>query len=263
MIDNNSLIGKKVNKVTILKIDNSKPHGKGVEIRFLCKCDCGNIFSSGKSGLVHEYVYSCGCEKRLQYDLLGEKFGKLSVIENIGLSKHREMLWKCKCDCGNETIVNSYSLRKGSTKSCGCLCFEKRGRELKLKHWKVISMARSNMLTRCYNEKYSLYHRYGGRGITVFEEWINDSTAFYNWSINNGFSENLTLDRIDNDGNYEPNNCRWVTMQVQSNNRHTNRILTRNGESHTMAEWSRILKTPYSKIQKHIYSGKDFNDYEV
>lgn len=262
MITNNSLIGKVVNHVTILEVDNNKPHGKGVEVRFLCKCDCGNIFSCAKSNLVHERVYSCGCKKRLQYNIIGERFGKLTVIEKIGLSNHMELLWKCKCDCGNEVIVNSYSLRKGTTRSCGCLCFESRGNHL-LPNWNKIHYARTNMLTRCYNEKYSLYHRYGGRGISVCEEWKNDSMAFYDWSIRNGFSEELTLDRVNNDGNYDPHNCRWVTMQVQSNNRHTNRILTRDGESHTMAEWSRILNTSYSKIQTHIYSGKDFQDYEV
>jgi hypothetical protein len=262
MIANNSLIGKRVNNVTIVEVDNSKPHGKGVEIRFLCKCDCGKIFSCVKSSLVHEKVNSCGCKKKMRYDILGERFDRLLVVEKIGLSNHKELMWKCICDCGKETVVNSYALRNGTTRSCGCLCFESRGNHLLL-NWKKIHYARTNMLTRCYNKNFSLYSRYGGRGITVCEEWRNNSLLFYNWSISNGFSKELTLDRINNDGNYEPSNCRWVNMQVQSNNRHTNRFLTRNGETHTMAEWSRILETPYQRIQTHIYSGKDFESYEV
>ena len=111
------------------------------------------------------------------------------------------------------------------------------------------------MKTRCYNPKYSLYHRYGGRGITVCDEWKKSFVAFRKWALDNGWKENLSLDRINNDGNYEPGNCKWSTSVEQSNNRRTNRLLTFDGVTDSMANWSRALNIPYHVIRYRLEKG--------
>ena len=117
---------------------------------------------------------------------------------------------------------------------------------------KRLYRAYSNMKTRCYNPNYFLYHRYGERGIKVCEDWKQSFVKFRDWALNNGYADGLTLDRIDNDGDYCPENCRWTTITKQSNNRRTNRILTLNGEKDTMANWARKTGIPYWVIQERL-----------
>lgn len=118
----------------------------------------------------------------------------------------------------------------------------------------------NNMIHRCYNEKVAHYDLYGGRGIRVCDEWRNSVEAFYEWAINNGYDENLTIDRIDSNGNYEPSNCKWATMKVQQNNKRSNLFLTINGETHTVTEWSRLTGIPRQTIQNRHYAGKTGED---
>lgn len=191
-------------------------------------------------------------------DLTGKRFGRLMVIKRVG-TRHRECLWECKCDCGKSIDTISSNLRTGHTKSCGCLVME-RTKETNTKHGLYgtrIHGIYTNMKTRCYNPKYYLFHRYGGRGISVCDEWLGENGLknFYNWSMNNGYSEHMSIDRIDNDKGYRPDNCRWVSMKQQQNNRTNNRIITVNGEAHTMREWSEIRKINYATIQRRLASG--------
>ena len=151
------------------------------------------------------------------FDMIGKKFGKLTVLEECEERKERKKIYKCKCNCGNIVKVVGVQLRSGHVKSCGCL--------VKLNHFKDHGMYNSNLYNRwshikgrCYNKYDKAYPNYGGRGILLCDEWL-DFKAFYNWSIHNGYQEDLTIDRINNDGNYEPNNCRWVDMKTQSRNR--------------------------------------------
>lgn len=169
-------------------------------------------------------------------DLNGKKFGKLTVVKRVENNKHRQPQWLCKCDCGNETIVSGQKLRTGHTKSCGCIIFEQKTR---LKHGMTNTSLFTrwmNMKSRCYNPKNKRYSRYGARGITICDEWM-DFSNFYNWAMQNGFKESLTLDRIDNDNGYCPENCRWATQKQQSNNKSTNSIFEINGEKNTLSEW--------------------------
>ena len=185
-----------------------------------------------------------------QLNLTGERFGKLVAIKTIGKNKNGGYLWQCKCDCGNEIIANVGNLKNGHTKSCGCLrvdrCktnFTKHG----LEHTRLYGIW-SDMRLRCYDEKNIAYHRYGGRGITICDEWKNDVKAFYDWATANGYKDSLTIDRIDNDGNYCPENCRWATVKEQASNRRSNILVTHNGKTQTMKKWANEVGTPYKVV---------------
>lgn len=194
-------------------------------------------------------------------DLTGHRYGRLTVIERVGKNNTGQTTWKCVCDCGKEIIVVGARMRFGSVKSCGCL-----QREMASLANKTHGMTKSKlhvdwraMRKRCFCKNDKAYKDYGGRGITVCDEW-NDFMAFYEWSMNNGYSEELSLDRIDNDGNYCPENCRWTDSITQGNNKRNNFRVEYNGETKTLAEWSRITGIGSSTIKSRIISGWSIED---
>ena len=179
-------------------------------------------------------------------DLIGKRFGRLVVIKRVENDKHNKVQWLCQCDCGNKKIIGSAQLLAGQTISCGCYHKEICVKNLKNKNNHKLSKTRlyriyAGIKERCLNINLKAYKNYGGRGIKVCKEWKNDFMNFYNWAINNGYSDDLTIDRIDVNGNYEPNNCRWVTKKVQNRNTRANRNITYNGETHCVTEWAEIL----------------------
>lgn len=189
-------------------------------------------------------------------DLTGKKFNRLEVIEraeNIG----KKVAWKCRCDCGNEIVATGSALKSGNTQSCGCLHKENHSKHGMYKT--RIYKTWGNMNARCYCKNSLRFDSYGGRGITVCDEWKNSFEAFYDWAMANGYADDLTIDRIDVNGNYEPENCRWVSNLEQQNNRRNNVLIEYGCESHTIAEWERILGIKKGNLH-HMLKVKAFEE---
>lgn len=185
----------------------------------------------------------------MRLNLIGKRFGKLTVIE-LAEIKNQNCYWLCKCDCGGEKVVLGAQLTSGKTKSCGCLLKEitaKRNSTHGLSKTRIYSRW-AGMMERCRDKRNKLY---GGRGISVCKEWERFEN-FYEWSMENGYDDTLSLDRIDVNGNYCPENCRWVTATVQANNTRRNRVITAFGETMTITEASRKYNIKPETITKRI-----------
>ena len=190
-------------------------------------------------------------------DMSGYRFGRLVITKKTGSNEKGCAVWECICDCGNVVHKSGELLRRGFIKSCGCL-YEEVSKQGNPKHNKSntrIYRIWSEMKRRCLNPNDARYRNYGGRGIKVCNEWLHDFQAFYDWAMSHGYTDNLTIDRIDNDGNYEPSNCRWTTYKQQANNTSNNHFLTYNGETHTISEWSMITGIKSQTISNRIRRG--------
>lgn len=196
-------------------------------------------------------------------DISNKRFERLIAIE-VAYIKDNRAYWHCKCDCGNNVIVSGKNLRNGHTKSCGCLCVDKT-RERRFKHgMKRTKFYRtySNILTRCSNKNSDRYKNYGERNIKCewkdFNEFYNDMYQSYLEHVKIYGEKNTSIDRIDVDGNYCKENCRWATRKEQANNKTTNHIININGELLTIAEASRKYNINYQTAASRLQRGMDF-----
>lgn len=187
-------------------------------------------------------------------DLTGQKFGRLTVIQRAE-NRNGKTMWMCQCDCGNEKITQTMNLTHGDTKSCGCLQKEtikeiaSTHKKSKTKLYRVYL----HIKERCSNPSSKSYSDYGGRGISVCDEWLDSYEKFMDWSYENGYKDGLQIDRMDNDGNYEPSNCRWTDRVTQANNRRNNNFIEFNGEKRTLSEWEKETGIGQSTIWARIY----------
>lgn len=179
-------------------------------------------------------------------DLVGKRFSYLTVNKLLG-TVNKQRTWDCICDCGNHRAVTTAMLQYGHAKSCGKCNLKHQTMRDRLTMWhgpdeKRLSLIFKDMYKRCYNQNCKSYRSYGGRGIYICDEWLNDRKLFVKWSLENGYSQDRSIDRIDVNGPYAPWNCRWVSNLCQANNkRNSRRVTTTDGTSFTVAEWARIF----------------------
>lgn len=223
-----------------------------------CKCSCGNTIICSSGSLKSGNTKSCGCyindiRKSRAKDVTGLRFGKLVAIRRVDGAKYTS--WECRCDCGKTTVASLSNLSSGTTKSCGC-----HNSAVASKRWKTHGLSSTpeyyvyrDMMRRCYNPSFKNFHLWGGRGIEVDLCWRGNPEAFVEWAKENGYEKGLTLERINNDGPYSPDNCKWATYTEQGNNRRNNYIITSSsGESHTITEWSKLLGICVGTIKQRI-----------
>ena len=266
------LTGQKIGRLTVIQKGNGR-YTKGGQYKatWLCKCECGNEREIDSEKLRKGHTLSCGCLRKENIgnlnkaDLSGKKFGRLTVIRFLKPEERdgKRHTWLCQCDCGKTVQVEGSRLIDGHTRSCGCLIADFIGNlNKKYKHTsRRLYTVYKGMLTRCYNKKHREYHNYGKRGIVVCQEWLDDFDNFAEWAYENGYKDDAdfhecTLDRKNVDEGYNPTNCRWVTNQVQQNNRRDCIYAEYNGEVHTCMEWSKILGVTYQKLQYHLKRGR-------
>lgn len=232
--------------------------------KWLCKCDCGKEKEIRGVSLISGNTRSCGCfakeiakervKERKSYkkieDLTGRKFGRLTVIKMDNHIKGERVKWICQCECGNIKIVSQSRLKRGEVTHCGCdNPFSYR------KQYPRLYSIWSDMKDRCNNPNNSRYDDYGGRGIAICKEWNENFQTFAEWALENGYEEELTIDRIDVNGNYEPSNCRWVTRFKQMSNMRKNVNITYKGETDILASWCRRLNLKYSTVSYRLKNG--------
>ena len=196
-------------------------------------------------------------KKGIYKDLTNQKFGKLTVVSFNSHRNRRRTYWNCICECGNTTIVEMSHLISGHTKSCGCITRE---RMKNINYINGLSASRIgrvywNMINRCYRKNIKIYKYYGGRGIKVCDEWLPENNGFKNfceWANKNGYTEKLTIDRINNNADYEPNNCRFVDILTQANNKRNNVIIKVENKIGTIAQMSREFNIKYQTLRLAI-----------
>lgn len=194
-------------------------------------------------------------------DLTGEKFGSLTVIkrvdDHIYNNGRKDIVYECICDCGNKKDVLAVHLRSGHTQSCGCkraenvskMRFKHGGRDTRLYTiWK-------NMKSRCFNQNNRDYCLYGGRGISICDEWVNNYASFMDWALDNGYADCLSIDRLDVDGDYCPENCRWATQKEQCNNTRRNILVDIDGEVLTLKGWCERMSLNYGTVSSRVRRG--------
>lgn len=268
-IPKKNLIGMKFGKLTVIEYAGYKKvvYSQKVRINYYwkCNCECGNIKNVKSDDLIRHRTESCGCIRR-KNDLTGNRYGRLIVIKEAEPEKRKDGLgtkrrWECLCDCGNTIITKQELLVSGSTKSCGCLNNDTRHRKnpdaITNKYPRLFRIWQG-IKNRCNRPNDQHHKNYYDKGVKVCKEWNDSFHAFLEWSLQNGYADNLTIDRIDTTGNYEPTNCRWNTNKEQQSNKRTNIKYEIDGEMLTIpqiAERYNIKEvTLYARINRYGYT---------
>jgi len=247
-----NLIGQVFERLTVIK---EAPESKPGRVKYICQCKCGNTTTVNSCNLTSGKTKSCGClhkeitSRAHAVDLTGKPFGKLIAIRPTEKRAGSFVVWECKCKCGRTTYVPSHNLQSGATSSCGKCGYKAELARERLTKWKTAEeralMSRfSKLVDKCYNKRSNEYPNYGGRGIFICQEWIEDRHKFVEWSLNNGFKQGLSLLRLDPDEPFAPWNCMWVNHYgIMSNNRR-NRCIVYNGIEGTISNWADLLSVP-------------------
>jgi hypothetical protein len=256
-----NLVGQRYGRLVVISLGEpyTSPSGQ-VQPRWICQCDCDpsrKILVRG-AGLRSGNTESCGClrsfvifawvlRNQIIHDLMGKRFGKLTVIERR--NEHRA--WLCRCDCGHEKIVSTNHLLSGSVISCGCLWNQTGLNLTTLYHSEHLSWL--GMRSRCFNPKNPAYRHYGGRGITICERWLS-FTNFLS-DMQQKPTPQHTIERRNNNGPYAPDNCYWATRKVQSLNRRVNHLLTLHNKTQCISEWAEELGINQGVIRNRLKRG--------
>ena len=255
-------------KLTVIERaeDYISPKGKH-ESCWKCKCDCGNMKTVRQSDLHSGRTKSCGeCVSYIKElnrnknipnsrfrDYTNEKFGRWIVLYFVKQSSYGASIWHCRCDCGVEKDLDVRTLTSGKSKSCGCLRGEiisahstshGMSKTRLYKEWKAIK-------ERCYRKSHEFYEYYGGKGIKVCDEWKNNFENFRDWALQNGYKDDLTIDRIDNDKDYCPSNCRWADFKFQANNRTNNILVFYNDDWVSVEEVVKQTGKTYNQVYQY------------
>lgn len=195
---------------------------------------------------------------KIKKDLSGEHFGRWTVIQPSESDNQGKRMWLCKCECGVIKRVSNATLVNNGSKSCGCSKnnpkFSYNGERNR------VYTIFKRMKSRCYTTTIKQYCDYGGRGIIICKEWLDSYEKFYDWAMLNGYSKELTIDRINNNGNYEPNNCKWSTRKEQGNNKRNNYLITIKGVTKNCSQWSEISGINRTTIKQRIIKGWNPDD---
>lgn len=242
---------------------NGKDKGKSLKRSWICQCTCENC--NAKTEDVVEKLLKNGSSRGclLSYDhrtnlgqykdLTGKVYGKLTVI-SFYKREGRNTLWNCDCECGNTKIISTNSLNSGNCNSCGCIDkYKTHGLSLS-RLYRIYG----GMKSRCFYKKHMHYDNYGGRGITICDEWLDSEDGFinfYNWAVHNGYKDDLSIDRNNNDGNYEPSNCSWENTKKQRNNCRNSHIVTAFGQEKTIQQWCDEIDIKYTTLAERLRRG--------
>lgn len=265
--------GQRFGKLLVIKRakDYISPKNKH-ESCWECKCDCGNTKIVRQSDLHSGRTKSCGkCVTYIKelnknknipngyfVDYTNKKFNRWTVKYFVGQNSNGAAIWHCICDCGTEKDLTVSTIQSGQSKSCGCL-----KSEVTAKRNTIHGMSKTRlynewtgMKDRCYNPNCEFYSYYGGKGISICNDWKDDFVKFRDWALQHGYSDSLTIDRINNDKDYCPENCRWVTSKIQANNRTNNILVCYNGEWRTIGYVMKKTKKTYNQVY-HYFRTRD------
>jgi len=236
-----------------LKIISYEGHGM-----YFCNCDCGKETIKNGSDIRRGRIKSCGCmlNEKNSFDLIGKKINRLTILIELGKNKKGKTEFLCQCDCGEFKAYEGRQLKSGEIKTCGNHLVEFI-KSANITHGDTgtrIYRIHANMLQRCGNSNDKNFSDYGGRGISVCTEWSGDNgyTIFKKWALDNKYDDSLSIDRVDVNGDYEPNNCRWASNEAQQRNKRNTKFYTYDNKTQSLIEWAEEYDLNYNSLWKRM-----------